>query len=111
METKHETPKKRKNEDFGYVQLLSPKRVSGRGYPWYEFYLQTSPTVSKRIAGFDMGKYNKVSKMQQNKSPIKILYGTGEDAVINKQTNIREVETYDVSFPYVQMENESCASS
>ena len=95
--------KKRRNEDIGYIQGISPKKVSKKGFPWFEFHLQTSEKDCKRIVAFNEQSYSKISEFEKTKSPVKILFDKEDKSFFTNQSSIQEAKLYDVGFPYQEM--------
>ena len=89
--------RKRNNADLaGYIQHLSPKKVSRRGNPYYTFQVQTSPSRSEKLVGYSSGQYHELEKLQEVKSPVKLskLNMSSDDLIFNDQSLVSQLKPF-----------------
>ena len=78
-------------------------KVSGNGNTWHEFNLQTSTTSFKRIFGFANKKYDNFNKLQQSCSPVKFRFLIKGSDILNRQSEITELQNIDVVFSSTEL--------
>ena len=56
----------------GFIQHLSPQKISRAGGKYCTFQIQTSPNSAEGIVCFSLTKATKMKKFAKSKSPVKI---------------------------------------
>ena len=78
-------------------------KFSGNVNTWHEFNLQTSTTSFKKIVGFVNKKYDNFNKLQQSCSPVKFRFLIKGSDILDRQSEIIELQNIDVVFSSTEL--------
>ena len=107
MSTGKGTPTKRKAGVAGFVQFLSPKKISRNGNPYYTFQVQTTENECVKGACFSPYKEKELRRFEESKSPVD-LSGIVVDekgvVLVNSNSKVTDASFTDVPFQYNLMD-------
>ena len=106
MDGKQNTPTKRKASVAGFVQCLSPKKMSKSGNPYYTFQLQTDENKCLKGVCFSPLREKELRKFEESKTATELagilLDGKG-DVIVNGYTKVANASFTQVPFQYKLM--------
>ena len=105
----NQTPTKRKVAAAGFIQHISPRKMSKKGNAYYTFQLQTDAGKCIKGACFSPQKEKELRKFSESKSPSR-LSGIVRDEksgeiLVNDATQVTSASFSEVAFPYKEMES------
>ena len=103
------TPTKRKATTAGFVQHLSPRKISKKGNAYYTFQLQTDAGSCIKGACFSPRKEKELRKFSENKSAMSLAGFVKDEKsgeiLINDTTQMSPASYSEVPFAYQEMQS------
>eukprot|EP00794_Sanderia_malayensis_P001813 gene1813-2035_t len=92
-------------QEKGYIHSLGNIRKSKRNYPFYRFALQTSPTKTRAVVGYNVPAHQQLEEFQKSKSSIMLKNIATDDTdketiIFNQSLSANILPKIDIDFDY-----------
>ena len=86
-----------------FIQNLSPIKCSRNQIQWFDFDLQTSPSKSRRVVGFNIASHSTLQEHEASKTAVTLQHtkeNNNNQIIFNQQSMVRVAPTFDIDFDY-----------
>ena len=88
--------------DPGFIHTVSPMKKAKKGTQYFHCTLQTSPTKTLKVVGFDQTTHNQCQHFETTGNPVKLVNVREDNGqiLVNQQSTLLQMSNSDVTFQY-----------